>query len=175
MIIDFNLFSFVVSCILAILSVVLGIFSIWQSKAYRDESTAINNISKGILDEIKTHSIVITQYAIPELKAYGESSRKYIFEVKRPEAAEIQHTITTQAPPAPIRHDILEEIKLLTTHSGRVTALSLVDRLQIRYTFAAIMAELIYMNKEGILKWDGAPSPPDALSEITVDQKGQGQ
>ena len=76
--IDFNTVSFVLSC----LSIFIGFFAVWQSREYKNESSAINKATRKNLEDIKVHSVIISQYAIPELKAYGESMRALIYEQK---------------------------------------------------------------------------------------------
>jgi hypothetical protein len=175
MTIDFNVVSFV----LAIISIILALFSLWQSKSYRDESTQINNKTKENLDEIKTHIIAITQYAIPELKAYGETLRKYLFQAQRERASE--EVMDGKAPiisptlEKNISHDIIEEINFLKKNTGRSLSIDLFERLKHKYDFSTILSEILIMGKNSKLKWAEVPNPPEAHSQITVVEEEQSQ
>jgi len=167
--VDFNTISF----LLAIISILLGIFAIWQAIDYRKESAQLNEKTRGILEDIKVHSTVISQYAIPELRAYGESMRKLIYEEKAAKA--VEQPLLEQKGAAAEGHksinvDLLEEIQFLTKHIGKAISMELFERLKHKYDFGTILQELLIMQKKGELTWPEAPNPPDALSEIRVTQ-----
>ncbi|MGR9100629.1 MAG: hypothetical protein ACU826_08680 [Gammaproteobacteria bacterium] len=168
--VDFNVISFV----LAVVSIFLGLFAIWQAREYRNESKQINETTRELLEEVKIHSTIISQYAIPELKAYGESMRRLIYEEKASKM--IEQASSEQKGAAVEGHkniteELLEEIKFLTKHTGKAVSLELFERLKHKYDFGTILHELLILQKKGDIIWPEAPNPPDALSEIKVIQE----
>jgi hypothetical protein len=165
--VDFSTISFV----LAVVSILLGIFAIWQARWYRSESESLNEKTRQLLEEIKVHSAVISQYAIPELRAYGESMRKLIYEEKAAKAFPQQISEKNGAAAEAqknISGDLLAEIDFLKKHTGRAVSMEVFERLKHKYNFETILRELLIMHKNGEIYWEEAPKPPDALSEITV-------
>lgn len=75
----------VVSLSSGITSLILAIFAIWLSLHHKKETDLVNEATKKLLLEVHTDAKIVSKIAMPELKAYGESMRKYIFEIKRPE------------------------------------------------------------------------------------------
>lgn len=80
----FNLVGFIAS----LASLILAVVAIWITFYNKGESDKVNQKSMEILTEIKSDSKTISQIAMPELKAYGDSVRKFIFHSKKTEASE---------------------------------------------------------------------------------------
>lgn len=173
MTVDFNLVSFA----LAILSLVLGGFAIYQAREYRNESQSTLEKTRELLGEIKVHSVIISQYALPELRAYGESIRAHLFQqqtVSTEKAAKETATAASanqsvrEGEEKNIRQDLMEEIVFLKKHTGHAISVELFDRLKHRYDFGTVLSELFAMQKAGLVSWAEAPNSPDALSVIEL-------
>jgi hypothetical protein len=167
--VDFNTVSFM----LAVISIMVGFFAVWQSREYKKDSSELNDETRQMLADIKVHSTVISQYAIPELKAYGESVRKLIFEER---SSKSQPAIGVPEISAEqqknISKDLKDEIAFLTKYSGKAVAMDLVERLKHKYDFNTIMNEIIILNRKEEISWAEAPNPPNALSEMTLKSNG---
>ncbi|SEI67432.1 hypothetical protein SAMN05421831_10750 [Allopseudospirillum japonicum] len=72
----------IISLIASIASLVLAIVAIWLSLHQKKETDAVNENTKQLLIEIRTDAKAISNVAMPELRAYGESMRNYVFHVK---------------------------------------------------------------------------------------------
>lgn len=168
--IDFNTISF----ILAIISILIGFLAVWQSKQYKEESEQLNEKTRLMLEDIKVHSTVISQYAIPELRAYGESFRKLMYEEKTSKTTGMlstPHQALNASEQKNISNDLLEEINFLTKHTGKAISMEVFDRLKHKYNFGTILQELFIMQRNGRLSWPEAPNSPEALSELKIVQE----
>lgn len=174
MTVDFNLLPF----LLAIASPVFAVFAIFQPRSNRNESKETFKRTRSLLEEIKVHSVIISQYALPEPRAYGESIRAHLFQqrsvrdleaVKRD--AEAVSVGTPTAAQKNIRNDITQEIVFLAEHTGRALSLELFERLKHKFDFGTVLTELLVMHKAGLVSWPEAPNPPDALSIIELTKK----
>lgn len=70
----FNLISFIAS----LASLILAIVAIWITLHFKRESDRVNKETRDLLMEIRTDAKVVSQVAMPELRAYGELSRQVI-------------------------------------------------------------------------------------------------
>ena len=68
-----------ISIISGLISVVLAVVAIWLSFHQKKETDAVNHQTKEILIDIRSDAKTISSIAMPELKAYGESMRNYVF------------------------------------------------------------------------------------------------
>jgi len=69
----------IISIISSLSALILAIVSIWLSLYHKKSADAIYRETQNLLIEIKTDSKTISQIAMPELRAYGESIRNYVF------------------------------------------------------------------------------------------------
>jgi len=72
-----NWFS-IVSFIASIASLVLAIVAIWIAFYFKGEADKVSEKVSSLLLEIKSDAKSISQVAMPELKAYGDSMRRFI-------------------------------------------------------------------------------------------------
>jgi hypothetical protein len=70
--------------IASIASLVLAIVAIWIALHFKRESDALNKETTNLLIEIRTDAKTVSQVALPELRAYGESMRKLVIEKHYP-------------------------------------------------------------------------------------------
>lgn len=70
----FNLISFIAS----LASLILAVVAIWITLHFKTESDRVNRETRELLIDIKTDAKVVSQVAMPELRAYGELSRQVI-------------------------------------------------------------------------------------------------
>ncbi|MGP9685999.1 hypothetical protein [Halomonas sp. AOP25-F1-15] len=68
----------IVSFIASISSLVLAVVAIWIAFYTKSETDRVNEKISEVLIEIKTDAKAISQVAMPELKAYGDSMRRYV-------------------------------------------------------------------------------------------------
>ena len=71
---DFNLVSFALS----VLSLGMGVFSIWLTLELKKQADQTNKDTRDLLIEIRSDAKVISAVAMPELSKYGEMSRQVI-------------------------------------------------------------------------------------------------
>lgn len=69
-----------ISLIVGIASLALGAVAIWISFHFKRESDTVNQKTNDLLTEIRTDAKTVSQVALPELKAYGDSMRRLIVE-----------------------------------------------------------------------------------------------
>ena len=180
--IDFN----IVSLILAVVSICLSVFALWQSNEHKKAAQQGERAAADALTEIRSESRAIREYAIPELKSYGEAMREFIFQARVRDAEKSGELpvvpTTTPAPtttptPSPtpsaatkknLREDVLAAIKDLTARLGKAQAMSLTDELKERYEFGVIVGELLMMRDEGIIRWQGSQESPQAYAGIEI-------
>src|SRR5437667_8407943 len=73
----------------SIASLVLSIIAIWIALHFKRESDALNKETTNLLIEIRTDAKTVSQVALPELRAYGESMRKLVIEKYYPGQAPV--------------------------------------------------------------------------------------
>lgn len=73
----------ITSFISSIVSLTLAILAIWLSLYHKKESDLVNEATKELLIDVHADSKTISNIAMPELKAYGESMRRFVFETKK--------------------------------------------------------------------------------------------
>ena len=69
-----------ISLIASAASVVLAVLAIWIALYGKSEADKTNQKTQDLLVEIRSDAKTISQVAMPELKAYGDSVRRFIFE-----------------------------------------------------------------------------------------------
>jgi len=99
-----------VSLISSLVSCILGILAIWLALYHKKETDNVNKSTQETLSQVRTDAKTLSQIALPELRAYGESMRKFAF--KKVTGSEIESDITNKIEEAlnSIRKDV-EEIK----------------------------------------------------------------
>lgn len=180
--VDFNF----VSLVLAVISICLSVFALWQANEHKKAAQKSEQAAAQALAEIRSESRAIREYAIPELKSYGEAMREFMFQTKvRDVEKSGVHQLgstTTPAPsttptptPAPsaatkrnLRQDVLAAIRDLTARDGKAQAMSLTDELKERYDFGVIVGELLMMRDEGIIRWRGDQDSPQAYAGVEI-------
>ena len=70
----------IISLIASASSVALAIIAIWIALYGKTEADKTNQRTQDLLSEIRSDAKAISQVAMPELRAYGDSVRRYIFE-----------------------------------------------------------------------------------------------
>ncbi|BBO86457.1 hypothetical protein DSCO28_70230 [Desulfosarcina ovata subsp. sediminis] len=75
-----NDLSTLLSLISSVASLVLAVIAIWIALYGKTEADKTNLKTQELLVDIRTDAKTLSQVAMPELKAYGESVRRYIFE-----------------------------------------------------------------------------------------------
>ena len=98
-----------------------------------------------------------------QIKYYKELS-----ETKQPPSISVTDNIASHPPVNNLKEDIRRELQFLKQHAGKAISMQLFERLQPKYDFTVILSEIILMNKNNELKWDGSPNPPEALSEMSI-------
>lgn len=162
---DISLIATIASLGLAIASIVLAVVAIWLALYQKSETDRVNKATQDLLTEIRSDSKAITQYAIPELRAYGEAIRNRFFNDQVSRVSDNVPQNPENAKPE-LKERLLSELKYLKQNAGKALSLQLFERLEHEYDFAVLLAELYKLQKTGILTWEGAPNPPDALAEI---------
>jgi hypothetical protein len=71
--------STVISLAASLASVTLALVAIWIALHGKGEADKTNQKTQDLLTEIRSDAKSIAQYAIPELRAYGDSVRKFVF------------------------------------------------------------------------------------------------
>jgi len=71
--------STVISLTASVVSVSLALTAIWIALHGKSEADKTNQKMQDLLTEIRSDAKSIAQYAIPELRAYGDSVRKFAF------------------------------------------------------------------------------------------------
>lgn len=61
----------------------------------------------------------------------------------------------------------MSTITLLESKTGRALFIEIFDVLKHDFDFGVILAELLRMQKDGIVDWQNSPNPPEALTVIT--------
>lgn len=69
--------------------------------------------------------------------------------------------------PKNVREGIIAAIILLESKTGRALSIEIFDVLKHDFDFGVILAELLRMQKDGIINWKNSPNPPDAHTVIT--------
>lgn len=69
-----------ISLIASVASLALAVIAIWIALYGKREAERTNQKTQDLLTEIRSDAKSIAQYAIPELKAYGDSVRKFAFQ-----------------------------------------------------------------------------------------------
>jgi len=69
----------VIGLVIGFTSLFLGLFAIWLSLYQKREADKVNEKTLDALSDIKTNANTISQIAMPELRAYGQSMRQFIF------------------------------------------------------------------------------------------------
>lgn len=69
-----------ISMIASVASIVLAILAIWLALYGKSEADKTNKKTQDLLIDIRSDAKTISQVAMPELKAYGDSVRRYIFD-----------------------------------------------------------------------------------------------
>jgi hypothetical protein len=59
-----------------VLAVILGVLSIWLSLHFKREADEVNKRTLDLLVEVRTDAKAIVNYALPELRAWGETGRQ---------------------------------------------------------------------------------------------------
>ena len=70
----------VISIVASIASLVLAVIAIWIALYGKHEAERTNKQTQDLLTEIGSDAKLIAQYAVPELKAYGDSVRRFVFQ-----------------------------------------------------------------------------------------------
>ena len=185
--IDFN----IVSLLLAIVSICLSVFALWQANEHKNAAQASERAAADALTEIRSESRAIREYAIPELKSYGEAMREFMFQARVRDverSGELSPTtipMTTSTPtqiltPSAatkknLREDVLTAIRELTASHGKAQAMSLTDVLKEGYDFGVIVGELLMMRDEGIIRWQGDQDSPQAYAGVEIVEDSQGR
>jgi len=69
-----------ISLIASVSSLVLAVLAIWIALYGKREAERTNQQTQDLLTEVRSDAKSIAQYAIPELKAYGDSVRRFVFQ-----------------------------------------------------------------------------------------------
>jgi len=180
--VDFNIISFV----LAIISICLSIFALWQASEHKKSAETSERNANSALGEIKSEMMALRDYALPELKSYGDAMREFMFQARVREAERsTAHTPTPTTTPTPtptqtptpsqatkrnLRDDILSTIRELIDKNGKAPAMSLTDALKEKYEFGLIYGELMMLRQEGIIKWQGDQDTPQPFAGVEIVQ-----
>ena len=70
----------VISLTASVASLVLAVIAIWIALYGKREVERTNQKTQDLLTEVRSDAKSIAQYAIPELRAYGDSVRKFVFQ-----------------------------------------------------------------------------------------------
>jgi len=70
----------VLSLAASVASLVLAVVAIWISLHSKAEADRTNRLTQDLLSEIRGDARAVAQVAMPELKAYGDSIRRFVFE-----------------------------------------------------------------------------------------------
>lgn len=188
--IDFNTISFA----LAVISICLSVFALWQANEHKKSAEKSERGAQDALSEIKSEMKAIRDYAIPELKSYGDAMREFVFRARVRDAEQsfspTQSPLSSVAPtptptptpsatstPTPsastkknLRVDILSTIRELTARDGKAPAMNLTDALKEKYDFGLIYGELLMLRQEGIITWQGDQDTPQPFAGIEIAQ-----
>lgn len=177
--IDFiNIYGSITSLIV---SIILGVLSIWLSVVFYRSAKASEvetaKLLKSIENNVSTLNVInndLLSKAIQHLASSNsqmiDALREYRHNVNNASESPIESEPIAQSD---IRAAIISTIKILTTKTGRAISIDLFDILKSSYDFGVILSELNRMQIEGILTWPEAPKPPDAVSSITILPKKQ--
>jgi hypothetical protein len=72
-----------IAFISSLVSLILAVFAIWLAKDQKREADQINRDTRDLLLDIRTDAKTISNVAMPELKAYGDTAREVIIEKLR--------------------------------------------------------------------------------------------
>jgi hypothetical protein len=164
---DISLIATIASLGLAIASIPLAGVAIWLALYQKSETDKVNRATQDLLTDIRSDSKAITQYAIPELRAYGQAIRDHFFNDQVLRVSDNVPQNPENAKPE-LKERLLLELKYLKQNAGKALSLQLFGRLEHEYDFAVLLAEVYKLQKTGVLTWEGAPNPPDALAEIEL-------
>lgn len=102
----------IISFIASISSLVLAVVAIWITFHMKSETDRVNEKTSEVLIEIKTDAKAISQVAMPELKAYGDSMRRYILN-----GGDVKESIDSKNDILRKLENLDEKIKSLSTES----------------------------------------------------------
>ena len=178
--IDFN----IISLVLAVVSICVSVFALWQANEHKKAAQESERSAAAALTEIQSESRAIREYALPELRSYGEAMREFIFQARVRDAekgGELASSPSASPAPTPtpsptpsaatrknLRGDILAAIRELTASQGKAQAMSLTDVLKDRYEFGVILGELLMLRDEGFVRWQGDQDSPQPYAGIEI-------
>jgi len=70
----------VISLAASVASLALAVLAIWIALYGKREAERTNQKTQDLLTEVRSDAKLIAQYAVPELKAYGDSVRRFVFQ-----------------------------------------------------------------------------------------------
>jgi hypothetical protein len=77
---DYQVVLNVVSLVVGVASAVLAVIAIWLALHSKGEADRVNNLTRDLLTEIKSDAKTVAQVALPELRAYGDSMRRFVLQ-----------------------------------------------------------------------------------------------
>lgn len=169
----------ILSIVVGLVSIVLAAFAIWQANEFKKSADTSEKSAQKALSDIGAEMRFLREYAVPELKKYGESMREFVFR------AEVRSMlsgppISTQSPaPTPLptptpetgknlRRDVIDTVKALRHSEGKAAAMHVFESLRDRYDFGLILGELYALRDKNVVKWDGDQEQPQAYVDIEL-------
>ena len=184
----------VLSILLAIFSIAVFAFAIWQANQHRLSSERNERIARGALHDVRAEVTVIKDYAILELRRYGEAMRRILFSLELSRSMgegdteaglfDLSPAPTPTPTPTPtperssnpdtrsnIQGDVCATITYLGQMRGQATAMDVTDAIVDKYRFSHIIAEILAMRDSGKISWSGQQDVPRPDSNLQIVEK----
>ena len=167
--------------LLALFSIALSIFAIWQALEHKKASEVSERAAQKALSEITSEMRFLREYAVPELKSYGREMRKFLFNAdlraftsRAAQNGEASAPVPALLPtPTPeternVRRDLVQAIKDIRKRDGKALAMTVFEALTEQYEFGVVLSEVLALRQMKKLRWDGDQEAPQAFDDLQL-------